>query len=58
MLGGFITAYLYKKCNEKNFYLYGFLGGFLVENLSMLLILIMGKDFELAKDIVSNIYFL
>ena len=57
MLGGFLTAYLYKKCNEKNFYLYGFLGGFLVENLSMLLILIMGKDFELAKDIVSNIYF-
>lgn len=57
MLGGFITAYLYKKCNEKNFYLYGFLGGFLVENLSMLLILVMGKNFELAKDIVSNIYF-
>ncbi|MCF2638736.1 sensor histidine kinase [uncultured Fusobacterium sp.] len=57
MIGGFITAYLYKRCNEKNFYLYGFLGGFLVENLSMLLILIMGKDFELAKDIVSNIYF-
>lgn len=57
MLGGFLTAYLYKKCNEKNFYLYGFLGGFLVENLSMLLILVMGKDFELAKDIVSNIYF-
>lgn len=57
MVGGFITAYLYKKCNEKNFYLYGFLGGFLVENLSMLLILVMGKDFELAKDIVSNIYF-
>lgn len=57
MIGGFITAYLYKKCNEKKFYLYGFLGGFLVENLSMLLILVMGKDFELAKDIVSNIYF-
>ena len=57
MIGGFITAYLYKKCNEKNFYLYGFLGGFLVENLSMLLILVMGKDFELAEDIVSNIYF-
>ena len=57
MIGGFITAYLYKKCTEKNFYLYGFLGGFLVENLSMLLILVMGKDFELAKDIVSNIYF-
>lgn len=57
MIGGFITAYLYKRCNEKNFYLYGFLGGFLVENLSMFLILVMGKDFELAKDIVSNIYF-
>ena len=57
MIGGFITAYLYKKCNEKIVYLYGFLGGFLVENLSMLLILVMGKDFELAKDIVSNIYF-
>lgn len=56
MAGGFITSYLYKKSNEKNCYLYGFLGGFIIENLSMLLILVMGSDFELAKDIVSNIY--
>ena len=56
MAGGFITSYLYKKSNEKNCYLYGFLGGFIVENLSMLLILVMGSDFELAKDIVSKIY--
>lgn len=54
--GGFITSYLYKKSNEKNCYLYAFLGGFIVENLSMILILIMGSDFELAKDIVSKIY--
>ena len=48
MSGGFITAHLYKKTNEKNCYLYGFLGG---------LILVLGSDFELAKDIVSKIYF-
>ena len=57
MSGGFITAHLYKKTNEKNCYLYGFLGGFIVENLSMILILVLGSDFELAKDIVSKIYF-
>lgn len=57
MLGGFISAYFYEKCNEKNFYIYGFFVGLLVENLSMLLIFLLVEDKELAKDIISNIYF-
>lgn len=57
--GGFITSFLYKKTNEKNCYIYGFISGFIIENLSMLLILITGYyiyDFEIAKDIVFTIY--
>lgn len=57
MLSGFITAFLYKKTNEKNCFIYGFIGGFLSETLSMLFIILMGTDFNLAVDIVSEIYF-
>lgn len=59
MAGGFISAFLYKKTNEKNSYIYGFISGFLTENLSMILILITGYfiyDFHIAIDIVKNIY--
>lgn len=57
--GGFITSSLYKKTNEKNCYIYGFFSGFIIENLSMLLILITGYyiyDFDTAMDIVKTIY--
>lgn len=57
--GGFITSLFFKKTNEKNCYIYGFISGFLMENLSMILILITGfflYDFTIAKDIVKNIY--
>lgn len=57
ILGGFLSAYIYKYKNEKNIYFYGFLGGFLVENLSMLLILVLASDKVIAKEIVENIYF-
>nr|WP_307774377.1 sensor histidine kinase [uncultured Cetobacterium sp.] len=56
ILGGFLTAYLFKKANNTNRYLFGFFGGVLVENLSMLLILLMAHDKVLAQDIVKNIY--
>lgn len=59
ILGGFITSVFLKKTNEKNCYIYGFISGFLIENLSMLLILLTGfflYDFVIAIDIVKNIY--
>ena len=59
ILGGFITSVFFKKTNEKNCYIYGFISGFLIENLSMLLILLTGfflYDFVIAIDIVKNIY--
>lgn len=56
IIGGFLSAYYYKKSNNKNLFLYGFLVGFVIETLSMGLILLMGYDFQLAKEIVSKIY--
>lgn len=60
IIGGFITAIFFKKTNEKNCYIYGFISGFLIENLSMILILLSGfflYNFNIAIDIVKNIYF-
>lgn len=56
ILGGYFSVYLHKKANEKNRYMYGFIGGFLIENLSMLLIILMSSDKVLAWEIVRNIY--
>ncbi|TDT71588.1 two-component system LytT family sensor kinase [Hypnocyclicus thermotrophus] len=56
IIGGFIGGYFYKKSNLQNRYIYGFIGGFLVENISMAFILILSKPFEKAFDIVRNIY--
>lgn len=56
ILGGYLAAYLYKKSSGKTRYMYGFIGGFIVENLSMLLIIIMNTDKVLAWEIVRNIY--
>ncbi|MGL5743573.1 MAG: LytS/YhcK type 5TM receptor domain-containing protein [Cetobacterium sp.] len=56
VLGGFITSYLYKKANSNNRSLLGFFAGVLVENLSMLLILILSNNRILALDIVKNLY--
>lgn len=57
--GGFITSIFFKRTNEKNCYIYGFISGFLIENLSMILILVTGyffNNFSMATDIVKNIY--
>lgn len=56
IIGGFLSAIFYYKTNLKNKTYYGFFLGIIVENLSMLLILIMSDDFLWAKNIVSNIY--
>lgn len=60
IIGGFITTLFFRKTNEKNCYIYGFISGFLIENLSMILILLSGfflYNFNIAIDIVKNIYF-
>ncbi|MEG1582557.1 MAG: sensor histidine kinase [Cetobacterium sp.] len=54
--GGYITSHLFKKATKSNRSLLGFLGGVLVENLSMFLILVLGTDKALAIDIVKNLY--
>ena len=56
ILGGYLSGYLYKKSKGKHRYLYGFLGGFIVENLSMFLIIVFNQDKALAYKIVSNLY--
>lgn len=59
IIGGFITTLFFRKTNEKNCYIYGFISGFLIENLSMILILLSGfflYNFNIAIDIVKNIY--
>lgn len=59
ILGGVLSGYLHKKTKEDNCYIYGFLSGFLTENLSMIFILISGYlfyDFQTSIDIVQTIY--
>ncbi|MGL4999817.1 MAG: LytS/YhcK type 5TM receptor domain-containing protein [Cetobacterium sp.] len=56
LFGGFITSYLYKKSNSTNRSFLGFCAGIMIENLSMLLILLMTTDKNLALDIVKNLY--
>ncbi|MGL5000569.1 MAG: LytS/YhcK type 5TM receptor domain-containing protein [Cetobacterium sp.] len=56
ILGGFITSYLYKKSNSTNRSFLGFFAGIIIENITMLLILVMIKDKSLAFDIVKQLY--
>lgn len=55
-LGGWGLGYL-NKFNVKNKYILGFIGGIIIENISMGLILLMSKPFYLALNIVETIYF-
>ncbi|WZL74317.1 sensor histidine kinase [Clostridiaceae bacterium 35-E11] len=55
-IGGYLSGVIYQKSNTKNRWFYGFIGGVVVENLSMLLILLLSKPFELAFSIVKEIY--
>ncbi|SHH13648.1 sensor histidine kinase [Tepidibacter thalassicus] len=56
VIGGYISGIIYEKAPKKNKWIYGMIGGILVESLSMLLILILSKPFEDAFLIVKEIY--
>lgn len=56
ILGGLLGGYFYKKSNLTNRWIYGLVGGIIVENMSMSLILLMSRPFDLALDIVESIY--
>ena len=56
ILGGFIIAYFEKFTKNKSKSGVAFLMGFIVENLSMMFILIFLKNKDLAQNIVKNFY--
>lgn len=56
ILGGFIIAYFDKFTKNKSKSAVAFLMGFIVENLSMMFILIFVKNKDLAQNIVKNFY--
>jgi len=56
ILGGLLSGGVYRKIDPKERKVYGFVAGIVVENLSMGFILLMSRPFELARDIVTNIY--
>lgn len=56
IISGIVSGILYKKSNNKNKWMYGFVGGVLMQSLEMLLILIMSKPFPTAFKIVKDIY--
>ncbi len=56
IISGIISGILYKKSNNKNKWMYGLVGGVLMQSLEMLLILIMSKPFPTAFKIVKDIY--
>lgn len=55
-IGGCLSGIIYKISNKKNRWFYGLIGGVLVENISMALILLISKPFEVALLIVKEIY--
>lgn len=56
IVSGIVTSVFYKYSNNKNKWIYGLIGGALMQSLEMLLILIMSKPFSTALNIVKNIY--
>lgn len=56
ILAGFISAYIYKRCIKYEKWLYGLIGGFLVESIEMILILLISKPYSSALAIVKSIY--
>lgn len=55
---GLLSGVLYKKSknNNKEKWVYGLVGGILMESMEMILILLISKPFPLALDIVQDIY--
>ena len=56
IIGGFLTAYISRFVKNKDRMFFAFLLAFVVENLSMALILLIQKDKALAQSIVKNFY--
>ena len=56
IIGGFLTAYASRFAKNKDRMFFAFLLAFVVENLSMALILLIQKDKVLAQSIVKNFY--
>lgn len=56
IIGGGLSGVIYKKSNLKNRWIYGLIGGIIVESLSMGLILLLSRPFSLALTIVKEIY--
>lgn len=56
IVSGIVTSIFYKYSNNKNKWIYGLIGGALMQSLEMVLILIMSKPFSTALNIVKNIY--
>lgn len=57
ILAGLISAFIYKKCKQFDRWLYGLIGGIIVESIEMFLILLMSKPYSSALYIVKSIYF-
>ncbi|GCD12451.1 sensor histidine kinase [Clostridium tagluense] len=57
IISGIFAGILYKISNENNKWVYGLIGGLLMEILEMALILTMAHPFSEALTIVKNIYF-
>ena len=57
VISGIVAGVIYIKSNQKNKWVYGLIGGLLIEILEMALILIMSHPFSSALSIVKNIYF-
>jgi len=57
IVSGIVASIIYKKSNENNKWLYGLIGGLIIEVLEMVLILLMARPFHSALTIVKSIYF-
>ena len=57
IISGIVASIIYKKSNKNNKWLYGLIGGILIETLEMILILVMAHPFSRALTIVKSIYF-
>jgi len=57
IISGIVASMMYKRSNDNNKWLYGLIGGLLIEVLEMVLILLMAHPFHSALTIVDSIYF-
>lgn len=57
ILAGFLSAYIYKKGTKLERWFYGLIGGFIIESIEMILILLISKPYHDALSIVKSIYF-